>query len=272
MHGVLGITKCAAHLALRDSHLLLCPLLSPSVANRHATAMAPSLRPQQWHSTACRCCARCTGYGLRHVRRQTRRGPVNSVHSILFRRPMPHKHGRGRRNACHPPWSVRCRYHRHRDRVQALAPAGRTRTSATGNEHLNAMGMGPIHRFLVGVPGTGRRRACPPLCHHSDRALGGHPARQHRCRSRLSSSQHASFSGVSSGELDDLDRNNPASTFSVVWVPFLFGTRIQTITPHTVKYDKCSTSISVDSLCYLFSQRGRDREYWSASFSPARNG
>jgi hypothetical protein len=124
--------------------------------------------PQQWrlrfaHSSPSVQATAYSTYGGRHA--ECRPAKCRPVNSILFRRPMPHKHGRGRRNATHPP----------RHRVQALAPAGRTRTSATGNEHLNAMGMGPIHRFLVGVPGTGRRRACPPLCHHSARALGGHP-------------------------------------------------------------------------------------------------
>lgn len=83
-HGVLRITKCGSPLS--TPRFSPPPLLSHPVANCHATAaMAPSLRPQQWHCTACRCCARCTGYGLRHVRRQTPRVSAGQMPAGEFR-------------------------------------------------------------------------------------------------------------------------------------------------------------------------------------------
>jgi hypothetical protein len=98
--------------------------------------------------------------------------------------------------------------------------------------------LGPIHRFLVGVPGTGRRRACPPLCQHSDRALGGHPV--DRVVQHGNTAAALAFPprprSVHPFQVYELHARRPGSwmistvPFSVVWVPFLFGTRIQTIT------------------------------------------
>jgi hypothetical protein len=75
-HGVLGNHEMRSPLS--TPRFSPPPLLSPSVANCHATAMAPSLRPQL---------TECTGYGLQHVRRQTRRVsagqmPAGEFHSI----------------------------------------------------------------------------------------------------------------------------------------------------------------------------------------------
>lgn len=81
------------------------------------------------------------------------------------------------------------------------------------------MGMGPIHWFLVGVPGTGRRWV--GIQHGNSAAALAFPP-----RSMHVYELHARRPGswmISTGII-------PLPLFYVVCVPFLFGTRIQTIT------------------------------------------